>query len=274
MTKRDSSGLKRKSTSLAPARASRWTLFGHAPLLEGEDAAAYDQLLKQIWSAVKPLDSIEEMLTVDFVSLQWEVWRWRRLKSSLMQGRTCKALEGFLVEQLESNYALHQEHFENYLTEILQISLPKDQVACAKTLAAECAPNDAEAGDTLDKVLRSIGMDTGTVLDEARAQKTRELVQEYVQREPDAVALVQELLSSAGMSIDTLTVDALDEKFDYIERIDRLTTIAEGRRNASLHEIERHRVALGPALRSKLQEIEDAEFKEIDPPLPKGKNAA
>jgi hypothetical protein len=34
------------------------------------------------------------------------------------------------------------------------------------------------------------------------------------------------------------SADALKEEFDYIERIDRLTTIAENRRNDALNEIE------------------------------------
>ena len=40
--------------------------------------------------------------------------------------------------------------------------------------------------------------------------------------------------------------DALAEPLDYIERIDRLATIAESRRSASLHEIELRR-AVGRA---------------------------
>src|SRR5438034_8631946 len=76
----------------------------------------------------------------------------------------------------------------------------------------ECAPNDAEADDKLDKVLRSIGLDTGTVLNEARALRARELVQEYVRREPDTVVMINELLTAAGASIDGFMADALAEK--------------------------------------------------------------
>ena len=36
---------------------------------------------------------------------------------------------------------------------------------------------------------------------------------------------------------------------EYIERIDRLTTIAESRRNSSLREIDRRRAVLGETLR-------------------------
>jgi hypothetical protein len=131
-----------------------------------------------------------------------------------------------LVEQFESNYALHEEHFKGYLEEILRNQLPEDQADSAETLAAECAPNDAEANDKLDKVLRSIGLDSSTVLDEARAFRARELVQEYVRREPETVEMINELLAAAGTSIDAFIADALVKKLDEIERIDRLATIA------------------------------------------------
>jgi len=77
------------------------------------------------------------------------------------------------------------------------------------------------------------------------------------------------------VSIETLTVEALRAKeLDYIERIDRLATIAESRRNASLHEIDRRRPVLGQTLRRSVQGAEDREFKVIETTPAKGKNAA
>ena len=76
------------------------------------------------------------------------------------------------------------------------------------------------------------------------------------------------------MSIETLTVEALAQELDYIERIDRLTTIAESRRNASLREIDRRRAVLGETLRRSVQEAEDREFEVIEVTPAKGENAA
>jgi hypothetical protein len=56
---------------------------------------------------------------------------------------------------------------------------------------------------------------------------------------------------------------ALRKKFDDIERIDRLTTVAETRRNAMLREIDRHRAVLGETLRRQVQEVE-GEFEVIE----------
>jgi hypothetical protein len=79
-------------------------------------------------------------------------------------------------------------------------------------------------------------------------------------------------LETLAESKDFVIADAFAEKLGYIERIDRLTAIAESRRNASLREIERHRAVLGETLRRSVQDIEDAEFKVIETTSAKEKN--
>ena len=266
--------VRSKSKSMTSATAPRSRLFNPPPILEGEDAAAYDELVARICAAVELHDIIDEMHVADAVLSQWEVLRWHRLKRTLIQATALKALEPFLVEQLESNYALHAEHFESHLAQIFQNNLPKDQADSAEMLAAECAPNTEGANEKLDKLLSSIGLDTSAVLCEARAQKAKELDQAYVRHELETVTLIDELLSAAGASMDSFMADALIKNLDYIERIDRLISIAEERRNASLTEIERRRAVLGTTLRRSVQEIEDAEFKVVEATPTKGKNAA
>ena len=137
--------MSRKSESkieiaAVPGQMQRLAVFGPPLLLEGEDAAAYDELLARVCAAVKPADIIDEMFIADILALEWEVLRWRRLKWTLMQETGFEALKLFLVEQLKSNYALHEEHFKSYLTTILQNNLPTDQAGSAGTLAAEMCP--------------------------------------------------------------------------------------------------------------------------------------
>src|SRR5262245_25369386 len=192
---------KLKPNSMTSAEA-RVALFGEPPLLPGEDAAAYHEFLARIRAVVNPVDIIDEMFIADVASLEWQALRWRRLKLTLLQATGLRALEHFLVEQLESNYALHEEHFESYLAEVLRNELPVDQADSAEVLAAECTPNTDDAGDKLNKVLDSVGLDLSTVLDDARTCKAKELLQEYVRQEPDAVTLIHELLSEAGVRID------------------------------------------------------------------------
>ena len=227
------------------------------------------------------------MFIADVVSLEWEVLRWRRLKLNLIRTRGLKALESFLAKKLDCDlyYDLYSEHFAADLTKILQDNLPQDEADPAQTLACRCAQAEADAVDKVNEILRSIrrnmgfegyALDMNQILHRAQAHKAEELVQEYVRGEPDAVTLVHELLSGAGVSMDALVADELQNRdyLDCIERIDRLTTIAENRRNASLREIDRRRVVLGQALRRGVQEIEDAEFKVIQTTPSKRKDAA
>jgi hypothetical protein len=50
-------------------------LFGPPPLLEGEETAAYDELLVRISGAVNPADIFEEIWVRDLVDLVWEALR-------------------------------------------------------------------------------------------------------------------------------------------------------------------------------------------------------
>ena len=85
--------------------------------------------------------------------------------------------------------------------------------------------------------------------------------------------MIDQLLAGAGSSIDALVAKALSEQLDNIERIDRLITIAETRRNAMIREIDRRRAALSEALRRQVQEVE-GEFEVIEKSPAEAKSAA
>jgi hypothetical protein len=178
-----------------PERAQRLALFGPPPLIEGEDAAAYDQLLARICAAVKPVDIIDEIFIADVVPSEWEVLRLRRLKWNLIRALGLEFLQGFLAGHLD--YDPYSERFADDLAEILQENLPKDQAEDAQTLAYKCSRNEADAVDKVNEILDGIGLDMDRVLDDAKCHKAKELAQEYARREPGAVTLVHEVLAGA-----------------------------------------------------------------------------
>jgi len=219
------------------------------------------------------VDIIDEMFIADVVSLEWEVVRWRRLKSSLM--RTCglEALEQFLSQHLDY-YDHYQKHFEQDLAEILQDNLAEGQTEVdAQALARKCARDEPDADDKVSQILAGINLDMREILERARARKAEELTQDYVQRKPGSIKLIDKLLAEAGLSIDALMVRALPVELDKIERIDRLITVAETRRNAMLREIDRRRAVLSEALRRQVQEVE-GEFKVVEKTPAATKSAA
>jgi hypothetical protein len=74
----------------APATAVM-SFLAPPPLIEGEDAAGYDDLLARISATLKPADILEEIWVRDVVDLVWDAFRLRRLKAHLL---TAAAHEG------------------------------------------------------------------------------------------------------------------------------------------------------------------------------------
>ena len=75
---------------------------------------------------------------------------------------------------------------------------------------------------------------------------------------------VDSILTKAGLTIQEATAKTLDSKLDSFERLDRMLASAEARRNNALREIDRHRDTLGGRVRRSIEEIEDAEFRDVE----------
>lgn len=93
--------MPRQSRQLAPARTQEvhsdlQSLLGPPPLLEGEDAAAYDKLRNEFRLAIRPQDAIEEIWLRDFVDLVWEAARLRRFKAKLMNTSARNSIVGHI----------------------------------------------------------------------------------------------------------------------------------------------------------------------------------
>jgi len=245
---------------------SRHSLFGPPPFLEEEDAAAYDEIYGRVCAAVKPVDIIDEILTADIASLQVEVSGWRRCKSSRIRERGLAALEQFLCKELE--YQHYQNRFADDLTEILRSHVPKHNAdEAARLLARACAQNQGPAVDEVNKVLDRIGHSMDYLLQRAQRDEAQELTQKYRGREPATVEFIDKLLAAAGRNFHSLTAQALAQELDCIERIDRLITNAENRRDASLREIDRRRAVLEQKLRKSPKEVGDNQLQVIEAAL-------
>jgi hypothetical protein len=71
-------------------------------------------------------------------------------------------------------------------------------------------------------------------------------------------------LQKAQLTMEDVMAATLEDKIDSSERFDRMLASSEGRRNSALREIERHRAALGAAVRQAVDEIQDAEFRDVE----------
>jgi hypothetical protein len=71
-------------------------------------------------------------------------------------------------------------------------------------------------------------------------------------------------LQKAQLTMQDVMAETLEGKIDSFERFDRMLASSEARRNNALREIERHRAALGTAVRQAIDEVQDAEFRDVD----------
>jgi len=88
------------------------------------------------------------------------------------------------------------------------------------------------------------------------------LSRKWAMGDKEAVSEVEWLLRRAGLAIDAVMAQTLAARIDDVERIDRMATIAEARRDAVLRDIRARRAAFGQALRRAGQAI-DAEFEDV-----------
>jgi hypothetical protein len=135
------------STELVPGGASAplatLPLLGAPPLIKGEDAGSYDQLLARICGTLRPSDSLEEIWIRDVVDLVWETFRLRRMKASMMTDATHQEIGDTLGEEYTG----------------------------ARETAQKWAAGDAGAAEEIEAALVGAGLSMDTVI--ARAMMYR-----------------------------------------------------------------------------------------------------
>lgn len=129
--------------------STRLALFGPPPLLEGEDPAAYDELLARVSGAVKPADILEEIWVRDYVDLAWEILRLRRLKSQLLTANVHRGLK----EILDRLCGYHH----------------------AEKLSADWANGDGDAIEEVDERLANAGLSKNEVMAQTLSVKIEDV---------------------------------------------------------------------------------------------------
>jgi hypothetical protein len=110
------------------------------------------------------------------------------------------------------------------------------------------------AGQQALKGLLAKAKDAGE-LNEVRTFSVPELIRAYAAREAAVVVEVEMVLLRRGLDIDSMMAQALAERLDDIERINRLIAGADARRNRALNELERRRDSFARRLRMAAQDV-------------------
>jgi hypothetical protein len=113
----------------------------------------------------------------------------------------------------------------------------------------------ASMGVGVDLVLGAVGHPYG---------QRGTLSENWLAGDKGARKTVDAILAKAGLTIEEATAKTLEKKIDVFEKIDRMLASAEARRNNALREIDRHRDALGGGVRRSIEEIEDADFRDVE----------
>src|ERR1035437_4652601 len=138
----------------------RLPIFGPPPLLAGENAAAYNDLLARASGDLKPSDIFEEIWVREIVDLIWETLRWRRHLANVLAAAIPKVLEGIL-KPLMQNQAEAVSHGGGFLNKLKAAQAllnggPKlaNDWAAGDPAAIECVNVSlASAGLTMDNVV-------------------------------------------------------------------------------------------------------------------------
>jgi hypothetical protein len=101
------------------------SLFENPPLLKTEDPEKYKQWVESFARTIQPTDLMECVLLKDYVELEWDVVRYRRMRTALIEGTAREAFKSLLrsvlnrgdhtEEELEKHAASVARDLENNL---------------------------------------------------------------------------------------------------------------------------------------------------------------
>jgi len=95
-------------------------IFGAPPLLSGENVKDYEALEHSIRSAIMPVDALEELWTRDMVDAQWEILRFKKIKTAILDASKHRSL-GVLKQERYGIYASDKDIGAKTYAEALQI---------------------------------------------------------------------------------------------------------------------------------------------------------
>jgi len=128
------------------------TIFGPPPILQGEDAHAYEELATRVCRAVKPTSIIEEMWIRDIADLTWEITRLRKIVARLISDNVPDLLETLLEPEMRN----HSDVAARRLVRKWVAGDPKAKARVEKVLVRTDSTIDSVYGRALEKNINYI----------------------------------------------------------------------------------------------------------------------
>lgn len=210
--------MKNSAAADALPRGSIIAIFG-SPLLDPEDVSAYVGLMDNILRDFEPNDYFETIWAREYIDLTWEIIRWNEIRKISIQAAIATAVEKEVLALVDREIEV-----------ILQ----------------------AEPDNEDDKTVK---MEISKLVSRRLSGRLSELAKSAA-RYPRGYAKYEELCAWAIAQIDKKEISARAQlqELDTIERINRQIAVLERRCNATLREIEHHRVAFPRMIDAVVQE--------------------
>src|SRR5262245_55405425 len=224
-----------KNGSVAKNLAELKKLFT-PPVLTSEDLKTYYTIMEHFLECLKPRDFVEQMFVKDLTDATWEIMRYSRHKTMVIERE-------------------HERHLE--IQAKRRREERKRKAAMAEAIREKAAAK--QAGETK-------AAESGEQAGAPTSQYERWLELEEVI--DGSVSDVDEILTAPADELDH--AKALQSGIDYFEQLDRLMSVQVARRIEVIEQIEFYRQGVGQHLRQIADDIIDAEFSETKleaPPL-------
>jgi hypothetical protein len=111
----------------------RASLFGPPPILPGENAKAYEEMLDRVVNAIGPRDFIEEIWARDLADVGWQLFRWRRIQAAYLADQVADAAD----EQASRLAIAKTESLKEDMDRFLTSELRRDERAASHPRANE-----------------------------------------------------------------------------------------------------------------------------------------
>jgi hypothetical protein len=157
--------------SIVPTPASqalsRFPIFGSPPLLAGEDAAAYGDLLARVSGNLKPSDIFEEIWVREIADLISESLRWRRHLAGFLATAIPKVLERILKPIVQNQ----PEPVPSGTSWSSKLKAAQASLNAGSTLATDWAARDPAAIERVNGLLASAGLTMDNVIAQTTASE-------------------------------------------------------------------------------------------------------
>lgn len=225
-------------------------LFSDRPLLPNEDKEEYEELLRSIVQQIRPSDVIEAIWVKDIIDFVWEAKRIRRWKTQILIQGQMQAIKDLIGPALPATDPMqfNQSTIRSYdvLSQHSNYEGKKDQGQNQPSVPP-ASGTQAEAwlrvGRRQDPTPPIIPPSADALATGYMAGKTKEQSQ------------VNEILQQRGLTSDNISAQSFHLSLASIERVDRLASLNDRRRDALLREIERKRASFGHIIREAAEDV-------------------